>query len=376
MRIAFITIMGGSPWGGSEVLWSEAALQARRDGHEVFFAAFAYPERPAPIRALLELGATGHFRPTYSPAMSVRVVRRFRNLARGGDAELKALQDFRPDRIVISQGSSYDLLHYPGLQDYVLRAGIPYFVICHNYNEGLALQDVIRERLLQVFRAARQVFMICDAQREAIQEQLLCRLSNMSIVNNPLNIATPEILGPPRGRTVMFASVASMHLDRKGQDLLFNAFSRPQWKERDWKLNLYGNGPDRECIERLARYHNLAERTVFHGHVASIRAVWESNHMLVLSSRIETGPMALLEAMLCGRPVVTTQVGKVRELIRDGVEGFVAPAATADLLAAALDRAWQSRDSWTAMGAAAFRAAGADADPKAAATFLKKVTAG
>ena len=62
--------------------------------------------------------------------------------------------------------------------------------------------------------------------------------------------------------------------------------------------------------------------------------------------------MAVIEAMLCGRPVVATDVAGA-EVVEDGVTGFLAEAATVGCMGAALDRFWARRDEAEAIGAAA-----------------------
>jgi glycosyltransferase involved in cell wall biosynthesis len=54
--------------------------------------------------------------------------------------------------------------------------------------------------------------------------------------------------------------------------------------------------------------------------------------------------------MLCGRACIVTDVGGNRELVRDGVNGFLARAATADLLDDAMNRAWENRMALKEMG--------------------------
>ena len=54
--------------------------------------------------------------------------------------------------------------------------------------------------------------------------------------------------------------------------------------------------------------------------------------------------------MLCGRMAVVTNVGRAAELVDDNASGFIAPAATAELVDEALERAWQRRHEWQAMG--------------------------
>ena len=60
--------------------------------------------------------------------------------------------------------------------------------------------------------------------------------------------------------------------------------------------------------------------------------------------------MALTEAMLCGRMPIVTNVGRAAELVDDNENGFIAQAATFELLDDAMERAWQRRHEWQAMG--------------------------
>jgi glycosyltransferase involved in cell wall biosynthesis len=60
----------------------------------------------------------------------------------------------------------------------------------------------------------------------------------------------------------------------------------------------------------------------------------------------------MVEAMLCGRPVLATDVGGNSEVIIDGVTGFLAGAATVPILAQALERLWANRNNLENMGRA------------------------
>ena len=99
---------------------------------------------------------------------------------------------------------------------------------------------------------------------------------------------------------------------------------------RDWRLRLYGDGKDRKYLEELARHYAIAERVEFCGHIKDIRSIWEWNQLLVLPSRGEGTRLALIEAMLCGRAAVVTDVGGNSEWIEEGRTGFGAEAPTAN----------------------------------------------
>ena len=66
--------------------------------------------------------------------------------------------------------------------------------------------------------------------------------------------------------------------------------------------------------------------------------IWAKEQILVLPSRQEGLPIALVEAMMAGRPAVVTDVGGNREVIDEGITGFIAEAPTVCAVSAALER--------------------------------------
>ena len=109
----------------------------------------------------------------------------------------------------------------------------------------------------------------------------------------------------------------------------------------------------RNSLERMVQRLGLQDRVVFAGHVTSIEKIWVENHVLVMPSRFEGMPLAIVEAMLCARAVVATDVAGHSEIIDDGVTGFLADAPTVSSMANALERLWAGRMSLEAMGKAA-----------------------
>jgi glycosyltransferase involved in cell wall biosynthesis len=101
------------------------------------------------------------------------------------------------------------------------------------------------------------------------------------------------------------------------------------------------------------------------GFLDDIEGLWSRHHALVLPSRHEGMPLAIVEAMLCGRPCIVTDVAGHRELVQDGVNGFLAKAPTVELLDEAMNRAWECRGRLREMGqrAAADVRAWVSADP-------------
>ena len=95
----------------------------------------------------------------------------------------------------------------------------------------------------------------------------------------------------------------------------------------------------------------------FEGFVEDIEKFWSRHQLLVLPSRFEGLPLALVEAMLCNRTAVVTDVAGNGELIVDGLNGFIARAPTVELLDEAMNRAWNARTGLQEMGSAAGKTA-------------------
>jgi glycosyltransferase involved in cell wall biosynthesis len=98
----------------------------------------------------------------------------------------------------------------------------------------------------------------------------------------------------------------------------------------------------RESLERHVRRLGLADRVIFAG-LLKPEEIWASNHVLIMPSRLEGLPLAMVEAMLCGRPIIATDVGGHAEVIEDGVTGFLADAPTVQSITEALNRFWARR---------------------------------
>lgn len=99
-----------------------------------------------------------------------------------------------------------------------------------------------------------------------------------------------------------------------------------------------GDGPLRAELEAAARAKGLEGRVLFPGYRRDVPQLLSAFDVYVLPSLWEGLPLALLEAMALGRPIVCTSVGGNPEIVRDGENGLVVPPADPGALAAALSR--------------------------------------
>jgi L-malate glycosyltransferase len=246
---------------------------------------------------------------------------------------------------------------------------IPYSAVFHN-NFDQVPGDSWRADAIRFFKEAQSVLFVADATLRATERNLATKLWNAQIIRNPVNLESTESEPWPQQETPHFACVGALDVSRKGQDLLLEALSTSTWKRRDWRLSIFGGGENRNYLTELIAYYGLTDHVQLCGEVRDVRSIWRNHHALLVASRIESAPLVIVEAMLCGRPVISTGVGGIREWVREGQNGFLCEAANAKSFGAALERAWEQRSAWQALGARAHRDALRMYDPEPAETLL------
>jgi glycosyltransferase involved in cell wall biosynthesis len=208
------------------------------------------------------------------------------------------------------------------------------------------------------------------------EKQVGCELGNAEVIRNPFNVAfnaSPPWRPLNDNSELHLACVARLHLPSKGQHILLEALADPVWRSRSWRLSFYGEGPMRNCIERMVQHLGLQDRVRLPGYATGIEKIWAENHVLVMPSRYEGLPLAMVEAMLCSRPVVATDVAGHSEIVDDGVTGFLADAPIASSVRRALDRLWERRVDLEAMGKAAGKSIRERVPKDPACVFAEKI---
>jgi len=116
---------------------------------------------------------------------------------------------------------------------------------------------------------------------------------------------------------------------------------------------LVGEGPDEERYRNLVEKLGLEDKIIFTGVRDDIPDILAGIDIFVLPSYTEALPYAAIEAMSAGKPVITTNVGGIPELITNGVEGFLIEPKNADVLREKIENLVKDKDLRTAMGKAA-----------------------
>ncbi len=343
MNFYFISTMEGWQWGGSEELWSQSASMLKSEGHNVQASVAHMPLHSGKVAALISQGIEVEAR----GGQPRNLWRKLNPNAHRGFDRLRA---FKPDLVVISQG--YNAGGFEWTKN-CIAAGIPYALIVQCNYENWWFTDDTLEDAIAAYTNARRVYCVSHGNLDLLRIQSSEALPNAEVVWNPYSVS-PELAPawPAENDVLHLACVARLEPTAKGQDILLRILARDEWRNRPIHLNFYGAGFYERSLRRLAEMLGLTNVS-FQGHVQSVESIWAANHMLILPSRYEGLPLALVEGMWCGRPAILTDVGGNAEMCVDGGTGFIAPAATVASVAEAMERAWQRRNEWQDMGKAA-----------------------
>ncbi len=347
-RIAFITTQAFVPWAGSEELWSQTARRMAVAGHIV---GVNVPHFENEARQVTQLAQTANVE-LHRSARRWPLWRRIaRKLVPVQNSDIDGWLDrFRPDLAVISQGCTTDGLAW---MQACLKRGVRYVPVAHLSTDAIWPDATVVAEIAPLYEAAAVAFFVSENNRRVTAKHLGIPLDSAKIVRNPFIVPFDnQTPWPVDDGSFKLACVGRLGAEHKGQDLLFEVMRDAKWRGRPITISLVGEGHHRATLERLAKLWDVRNIRL-PGQQHDIEAVWAAHHALIMPSRYEGLPLALVEAMLCRRMAIATDVGGHRELIDDGVNGFLAAAPTPHFIDDALERAWQRRNDWKRMGEAA-----------------------
>lgn len=234
----------------------------------------------------------------------------------------------------------------------VIRPFLPPSVRIIAREGNLPSQSLQYESRPRLYKAAyRMLYRSFDevvAQSEKMRNDMIKHgLSGdrLQVIRNPVDCDRILSLSGESGSPVWPAGgarlLAAGRLDRqKGFDILLKALSA---MERDWSLVVLGEGGERDSLETLTAELSLDERVRFPGFEANPYRWMAAADLFVLPSRYEGFPNVLLEALCCGTPVAAFSGDtSADEIVRDGIDGFLAESESEESLKDAVERVLDS----------------------------------
>lgn len=246
-------------------------------------------------------------------------------------------------------------------------AGVPALVAtCHLYvKPRLSRRVMVQQRL--IFRSVDRCMAVSYDIAEKLVHEMGWAPPKMAVVYNGVDAtleprpADEALRAAIMGRDHLYLVVVPARLaPQKGQrTVLHAAADLPRVH-----LAFAGEGPDRPELEALAARLGLAQRVSFLGQRRDMPDLLASADAIVLPSLFEGLPLAILEAMGLGKPVIASDIGGVREVIVSGRNGILVEPENSASLAAAVKHMMSHPDEALRLGA------------EARSTVLERFTAG
>ncbi len=219
--------------------------------------------------------------------------------------------------------------------------GVPFVVHFHAATYADFWQHLprfLQSRLRRFFQSAAEVIVLGDHWRDYVCSELGVLRENVAVIPN--GVPGPSTWAPRPASTspphVLFLGRLEQ---RKGAADLIAAFASPRVMARPWTATFAGDG-NAARYERLASDVGLGKRIAFPGWRSpeEVRTLLARTDFLVLPSYAEGQPLAVIEAMAYGLPVVATDVGSIADAVLNEVTGLLVPAGDLTELCAAIER--------------------------------------
>ncbi len=169
-----------------------------------------------------------------------------------------------------------------------------------------------RRHYIYQFRKLDNVVALCkdDAKRfTAFDKKFI-----PTVIYNPLTLKQGEL---SKGISKRFLTIGRFTPKHKGIDLLIEAFNLFAQRNKEWNLDIVGEGAEESTFKKqIAKYH-LEDRITIHPFTNNIQDYYSNAQIYVLSSRWEGMPLVLVEAMAHGLPIVTSNLPVSKEIMGD-----------------------------------------------------------
>jgi len=186
-----------------------------------------------------------------------------------------------------------------------------------------------------MFNRADEIIVLSETWRKLVGG--ITRNPNINTVYNPVlrRERTPETANLRREPKVLFAGTLN---DRKGFKDLILAFAAVHERHPDWRLVLAGNG-EIEKAKELARQHGIEEKLTCTGWISGTDKdkVFYTSSIFCLPSYAEGFPMAVIDGISYGLPVIATPVGGLLDVFVPNEEVVVFPSGDIEKLAQSLE---------------------------------------
>jgi glycosyltransferase involved in cell wall biosynthesis len=174
-----------------------------------------------------------------------------------------------------------------------------------------------KSSIRRAYQGADKVAAVSTALEAQIKQRFPMIRDKTTVIHNPLAI-TESTMNRSLSKEAPFTFISVAYLrPEKRVDIMLRAFAELRSGGHETTLKLVGDGPLRSSLEKLARELGLHDSVIFLGNLdrQAMKEALLRSHCLVLSSEVETFGLALVEALACGLPVISTRCGGPQDIV-------------------------------------------------------------
>jgi glycosyltransferase involved in cell wall biosynthesis len=179
-------------------------------------------------------------------------------------------------------------------------------------------------------RLATRIVCVADAERHEALEARVCSADRVVVIHNAIDVAAVPRAEPFHDPP----TIISVGRIAEPKDFVTFVRALAELQTRRFRAWVVGNGPDRHLVAAEAARLGLEDEVEFLGERSDVADLMARSDVFVLASRSEGLPLAVIEAMAAGLPVVASAVGGVPGLVGDA--GLTVPPGDPQALADAL----------------------------------------
>jgi len=192
---------------------------------------------------------------------------------------------------------------------------------------------------------------ISDCVKKSISEEYSIPLESIPCIYNGVDtkIFLPGVMEKASGNKIRFVSVGTLY-HIKNHKLLIKAFAKTEKLYPDITLSIIGDGELREELDSLIKEYGLVNKIRLLGTIHNVDFYLRQSDIYVMSSNVEGLSLAVLEAMACGLPIISTNAGGVVDIVVNGKNGLITPVGDTKALSEAMCELIRNEDLRKKMG--------------------------
>jgi len=354
MRVAIFSLLKNHSWGGSENLWFKTALYLLKQKHKLLIIIYKNLSLTNQIAELKFNGAEIIVVNEILTTNIDKIINKISNkhyLKTLATPINKKIKSFNPSKILINQPGNYDLIFNDLAHKILIDSNKRFSLIFHSYIEEIQLDNNKLSRINYIIDKADDLFLVANIQKVFLEKHLQRKIDCIKFTHNPLSLKELDLITYPKYNDFFkMAMVTTIDFEAKGLDKLIRILSKEKWRKRNFEIEIYGHGKDRDAFLALLSGHSLNDKIKLMGFSSDIEEIWKVNQILIMSSNVDAAPSVLLEAMICGRSCICTNVGFNSEWIKTNETGFISKTIELSDFENAMEIAWKNRQTWEQLG--------------------------